>query len=419
LPDRTDNPDPPSTLPPPELNPLLNPLLAENMGRWASVYYTSSPEKRQEAVLQLLRELERENGQPAPRPELAADEPYRAPDADTPPPSPPPPIHCQQCGRENSADQKFCGMCGVPLLASADTEPPALPSPALESCVPESPVLESQINRWPLDAGDITWNAQPVPAPVEEVAIEPPEAAIEPPQQPEAFPQLPSYRQDRSHEYERPLSFLEPQPEQPRSYYRLYLGAALAIIIFALGYVAWRNMQNSSATAQLAPQTPPAVEQAAESSRTQPAPSATKPDVNNTAAPKKTAEAPKPARAPSRPEPAPARPNPAALIAKDQPKKSPPPQASAGGSQELAVAEGYLNGTNGRQRDSAEAAQWLWKAVEKRNTTATLLLSDLYLKGNGVPKNCDQAHVLLNAAASRGVRDAAERLRNLKAYGCE
>ena len=46
------------TLPRPDLNPLLNPLLAENMGRWAEVYFTSAPEKREEAVLELLRELE-------------------------------------------------------------------------------------------------------------------------------------------------------------------------------------------------------------------------------------------------------------------------------------------------------------------------------------------------------------------------
>ena len=45
-------------LPRPELNPLVNPLLADNMGRWAEVYFTSPPEKREEAVIELLRELE-------------------------------------------------------------------------------------------------------------------------------------------------------------------------------------------------------------------------------------------------------------------------------------------------------------------------------------------------------------------------
>lgn len=45
----------------PELNPLLNPLLADNMGRWAEVYFTAPPERREEAVLELLHELEGRN----------------------------------------------------------------------------------------------------------------------------------------------------------------------------------------------------------------------------------------------------------------------------------------------------------------------------------------------------------------------
>src|SRR5580698_215746 len=40
------------------LNPLLNPLLASHMGRWAEVYFTNPPEKREQAVSDLLRELE-------------------------------------------------------------------------------------------------------------------------------------------------------------------------------------------------------------------------------------------------------------------------------------------------------------------------------------------------------------------------
>jgi len=44
-------------LPDPELNPLLNPLLAAHMGRWAEVYFTNPPEKRAEAVSELVREL--------------------------------------------------------------------------------------------------------------------------------------------------------------------------------------------------------------------------------------------------------------------------------------------------------------------------------------------------------------------------
>ena len=73
----------------------------------------------------------------------------------------------------------------------------------------------------------------------------------------------------------------------------------------------------------------------------------------------------------------------------------------------------------GQARDTAEAAKWLWKSIAKHNGPATLALADLYLKGDGVPKNCDQARVLLYSAARRGMTGAGERLRNLQAFGCQ
>ena len=89
------------------------------------------------------------------------------------------------------------------------------------------------------------------------------------------------------------------------------------------------------------------------------------------------------------------------------------------GAEELAVAQRYLTGANGQQRNSAEAAKWLWKSMAKHNSSATLLLADLYLKGDGVSKNCDQARVLLDSAARGGMKQAGERLRHLPAFGCE
>jgi len=89
------------------------------------------------------------------------------------------------------------------------------------------------------------------------------------------------------------------------------------------------------------------------------------------------------------------------------------------GAQELSIAKSYLNGGDGKPRDSALAIQWLWKAVAKQNAEATELLSDLYLKGEGVPKNCDQARILLDAAAHKGVQPAAERLQHLQDFGCQ
>src|SRR5271170_333187 len=63
----------PNTLPDPELNPMLNPLLAAHMGRWAEVYFTNPPEKRGAAIAELLRELE-STPPPQPAPVQAAPE---------------------------------------------------------------------------------------------------------------------------------------------------------------------------------------------------------------------------------------------------------------------------------------------------------------------------------------------------------
>ncbi|HEY4781670.1 MAG TPA: hypothetical protein VIH54_07620, partial [Chthoniobacterales bacterium] len=95
------------------------------------------------------------------------------------------------------------------------------------------------------------------------------------------------------------------------------------------------------------------------------------------------------------------------------------PSLQDNGSRELAIAEGYLKGEQGKTRDSTEASKWLWQAVRKENAAATLLLSDLYLRGDGVPKSCDQGRLLLNAAARRGASGAGERIRNLQAFGCQ
>jgi TPR repeat protein len=91
------------------------------------------------------------------------------------------------------------------------------------------------------------------------------------------------------------------------------------------------------------------------------------------------------------------------------------PQAD--GSQELSLAERYLEGTNG-PRDTTTAARWLWKAVSKQNTRADMLLADLYARGDGVAKSCDQARLLLTAASEKGDSQAAQRLRNLESGGC-
>jgi hypothetical protein len=81
-----------------ELNPLLNPLLADNMGKWAEVYFTNPPERRDQAVLQLLRELEAQNPD---RQRVATAKPATQPETES--------VHCQKCGRDNPITHRFCG----------------------------------------------------------------------------------------------------------------------------------------------------------------------------------------------------------------------------------------------------------------------------------------------------------------------
>jgi hypothetical protein len=69
---------------------------------------------------------------------------------------------------------------------------------------------------------------------------------------------------------------------------------------------------------------------------------------------------------------------------------------------------------NGR---SALARQ-LWSAVEAGDSSAEVELAQLYLMGDGVPRNCEQARVLLRAASKKGNSEAMQQLRKIKFSGC-
>jgi hypothetical protein len=69
------------------------------------------------------------------------------------------------------------------------------------------------------------------------------------------------------------------------------------------------------------------------------------------------------------------------------------------GGAELVMGRRYLQG-QGVTQDHAEAARWLWKSVAKQNGDAALLLSDLFARGDGVPKSCEQAVLLLTVATA-------------------
>ena len=96
---------------------------------------------------------------------------------------------------------------------------------------------------------------------------------------------------------------------------------------------------------------------------------------------------------------------------------SKPARLAADGTEELLLAERYLD-TRGAAHRSGPAAALLWKAVSAQNPRAEVLLADLYLLGDGVPKSCDQARLLLVAAAKKGSREATWKLRNIESSGC-
>lgn len=409
------------TLPTAKLNPLLNPLLAENMGRWAEVYFTSPPEKREQAVLELVRELELQNGghegapkasSPSMNPqeyEAAAQSRASSEEPQSRPSERYVPVErCNVCGGENPASHRFCGMCGAKLGGE---------------------------NR-----RDVLINEEePAHEAVQREAVEEDENSA--PQSAPSYYYTPSSNtnglslfQDAGDTSYEDHSGWDYEPE-PSPSYRIYIGVALALVILALGYIAWRGAQASQAS-QGPPPAPPAAKEVDQPQAAAPAPksdqttsdqapSKKEPEMagsSDQAGTKGTAEQGQQARS-------------AAPAASNQVRRVSPsanaenaatsvqPAAetanSGNGSEELAIAQRYLGGASGQRRDSAEASKWLWKSIAKQNSEATLLLADLYLKGDGVSKNCDQARVLLDSAARKGMAGAGERLRNLQAFGCQ
>jgi hypothetical protein len=407
------------TLPDPELNPLLNPLLAANMGRWAEVYFTNPPEKRAQAVADLLRELEsnpqseavpRESGEKA---EEALDkkvakqedplfrDSHNSTDATFDRASVELASVCAGCGHTNRGTQRFCGMCGMPLAVDEPSSSLPLPQPVRQT----------------------SWHDQTPSAPANGAENAP------------TFYQefRPEYM-GRSHELASMDPLVDDAPDhveglfhyqsEPRHRYRLYIGIALAVIIALLVYRAWRGnlsfQKSASAPSALPQDVPDAQPQSAKSAAAAPA----SPAQDNSKTGEDNAKASSPPAHPTQPglrRPERATDADSAATPRENSLNSAGGQASFGtqnGANELATAERYLNGAAGTH-NSQEAASWLWKSVAKQNLTAALLLSDLYVHGDGVAKSCDQARLLLDAAARKGSAAAAVRLRNLPAFGCQ
>lgn len=451
-----------SILPEPELNPLLNPLLGAHMGRWAEVYFTNPPEKRAQAVSELVRELA---NHPATREvptqlsdndrvqegvqlsELVRELANHPTTREVPTqPSDNEPVQegvpeqtrqvesrtsfaeeasvvCGACGHRNLDAHRFCGMCGVPLAAFPNAEPEqdaAEPAPfaATDWDEPEVPSGDRANPHRLESASDFVFRDQD--------------------DQANDGPPL-SWRHERPAELHM-LSQYQPEPVSHN--YRVYFGAAVAILLALLVYVTWR----SNTIFWSSGKAPAALPQAVPSSSDDTQGATPAQSEQHMSAPQNSENSSPPNHGArkhaglTRGETAPPSQNQNQLgatadnngevnagrsqtgpPARPLPVTASPPASAAwqGGSEELSTAEKYLNAGPGTARDSRQAAAWLWKAVAKKNLAATMLLSDLYLRGDGVTKSCDQARLLLDAAARKGVPGAGERLRNLPAFGCQ
>ena len=403
-----DNPEPNSTLPHPELNPLLNPVLGAHMGRWAEVYFTTPPERREEAVLDLLRELEGERPPRSEKHETTASKAAQAPEQQTAETHPSrgveaiekpraltserestadntgQSITCRSCGQINPAQHRFCGMCGTDIHQSQ-----SLDSPIVD---PE----EEQVNGWQTEEPSVETAAGPALVGFS------------------AADRNPFGLSWGSDEGPKLLPDSEPVPYR----YRIYVGAALAILLSTLGYMAWRGANAGFGSSHSLPPAAPAASPEAAAPPQSNVPAKSEPQAAHPATHNATESA---APAPSSGSSAGSTRN-AEVVANSALRDSSATAAQSArgnGSEELTIAVTYLNGAHGKAQDSAEAAKWLWRSVAKENSSAALMLSDLYLRGSGVAKNCDQARVLLDAAARKGAAGAAERLRNLPAFGCQ
>ena len=385
-----------------DLNPLTNPVLERNLGRWAKVYFGNPPEKREQAVSNLLEQIKRESGsgtaaQPA-RPYFATDTRFKQ-------------AACSVCQHQNPPGHKFCSRCGQALSTAQTGAMDHLGTLRISEAPP------------PDSTNDMEWLRNPG------------------------------------------LGSLDDSDPQNRGW--KYLVGVFVIILAGFAYVNWAPelrtlVSPRTATTRQVSDTGPALP------HENPAPAVAKSSAQASAPvpPESTASEGQPLSAPRVSDAGAALPreNPSPAVAKSSAQATAPvpPESTASEGQppsaaaearersiapsgiqravqksprpatatsrqtvvdqesnasDLRLAQRYLGGSMG-VRDSSEAAKLLWKAVSKQNATAAVLLSDLYLRGDGVPRSCDQARLLLVAAAKKGSPLAAQQLRNLESKGC-
>ena len=333
-----------------ELNPLTSPLLEQNLGRWAKVYFGNPPAKREQAVSELLEEIKRESGTdavPPSRPYFATDPKFQR-------------AVCPSCQRQNPPGHKFCSRCGLTLNPD---QPVAMESPSVSRVL--EPIHQASVN-------DVPWAHYSGSSALDDSDV-------------------------------------------PRSGGWKYLIIGAAIVAATFAYLQWpQGFQTgvaASPTKSAVPPSPPkgSLPVAALSSAATIVPES---KAHESQIPSATGEVHDRTVVPAGLQPAIQK---SSLL--DAAPSHPPIPDQESGAMDLRLAQRYLGGSMG-VRDPSEAAKLLWRAVSKQNAAAAILLSDLYLRGDGVPRSCDQARLLLVAAAKKGSPQAGQQLRSLESQGC-
>ena len=208
------------------------------MGRWAEVYFTTPPESREQAVLELLHELQADKArrESTLASELAAQ---------------PPLSRCENCGYDNPGVNRFCGMCGASTSAEGDRQVEHPPTAAANGNG-QGLAHEPEPQQW----------SEPPQSSEEDVYAAPRhELSL-----------FQAYREtnaddDNDWNYEPARS----------SSSRWYIGAVLLLLILGLGYMAWRQMQNSQASHGVSAPPPVAAQQTPPEAPVEHQPAATKP----------------------------------------------------------------------------------------------------------------------------------------------
>ncbi len=359
-------------------------------------------------------------------------------------------MHCDQCGNENPAINRYCGQCGSQLTVSPTKEQvdtkKADAGPVLRAFNQDIQRQQSQLTDFRQYDGDkpetpTTPLAQLATAPadfgpVSSLLTGPPEPSTEPdrpPSQQWFSPPRDSRRSgaqitgpsflglsDPEGGSDSDLSYLY-EDEPHASHARVWVAALVAIAVAGLIVYEWRNNPDLQTRAQQW------VNRAwgrkgTDQYRQSPAPQNT--TASSTGAPVAAPNAPPPTTEPtsrasetqSRPENPAVRPD--AEQGQVETPPSAPPRASPQGSKKQQTATTARQDTPD-QEDSAETKRRSIAEAERSQTPGKALVqkADQYLYGRGVAKNCDQALVYLRSAADLGNAAARSKLGGLYATG--